>query len=93
MRYFYFILALLLSNSVFSQCNGRYQTEIFSSVSITEVNYSDVYNDARHLMDIYTPDGDTETNIPVVITTPGPSTGGNPFTIRIINNSFEVSTI
>ena len=32
------------------------QTEIFNTVSVSTVNYSDVYNDFFHKMDIYTPD-------------------------------------
>ena len=51
----------------FSQCNGRYQTEIFNSVSKTTVNYSDVYNDNSHKMDIYTPNGDSEINRPIIL--------------------------
>ena len=60
---------ILLSFSIFSygQCNGRYQTEIFNTVSVSTVNYSDVYNDFFHKMDIYTPDGDTVTNRPVIL--------------------------
>ena len=60
---------ILLSISIFSygQCNGRYQTEIFNTVSVSTVNYSDVYNDFFHKMDIYTPDGDTVTNRPVIL--------------------------
>ena len=60
---------ILLSISIFSygQCNGRYQTEIFNTVSVSTVNYSDVYNDFFHKMDIYTPDGDTVTNRPVIV--------------------------
>ena len=61
------ITSLLISNFIFSQCNGRYQEEIFSSVSVTTVNYSDVYTDNAHTMDIYTPDGDTEINRPVIL--------------------------
>tara|TARA_B110000240_G_scaffold129660_1_gene143979 strand:+ start:81 stop:1211 length:1131 start_codon:yes stop_codon:yes gene_type:complete len=62
------LLALtFLSTLTFSQCNGRYQTEIFSSVTKTTVNYSDVYTDNAHEMDIYTPDGDTEINRPVIL--------------------------
>ena len=62
------LLALtFLSTLTFSQCNGRYQTEIFSSVTKTTVNYSDVYIDNAHEMDIYTPDGDTEINRPVIL--------------------------
>jgi dienelactone hydrolase len=62
------LLSLALINVVaFAQCNGRYQTEIFSTVTATTVNYSDVYTDYYHEMDIYTPDGDTETNRPVIL--------------------------
>lgn len=57
----------LISAFTFAQCNGRYQTEIFNSVNVTEVNYSDVYNDDAHKMDIYTSDADTEINRPVII--------------------------
>jgi len=69
---------LLIIQYNYSQCNGRYQDEIFSSVSVNTVNYSDVYTDFRHEMDIYTPDGDTETNRPVVFYMHGGSfTGGD----------------
>lgn len=63
------ISILFLSISIFNygQCNGRYQTEIFNTVSVSTVNYSDVYNDFYHKMDIYTPDGDTVTNRPVIL--------------------------
>ena len=60
------ILVLLNTNS-FAQCNGRYQTELFNSVNQITVNYSDVYTDSYHEMDIYMPDGDTEINRPVVL--------------------------
>ncbi len=74
------LFTLIISHSVFSQngCNGRYESEIFSSVTVTEVNYSDVYSDNEHKMDIYTPDGDTETNRPVILFMHGGSfTGGS----------------
>jgi len=61
------LIPILLNSFAFSQCNGRYQTEIFSSVTVTEVNYSDVYSDNAHKMDIYTPDGDTEINRPLIL--------------------------
>ena len=62
------LLALtLITAFAFAQCNGRYQTEIFSSVTVSTVNYSDVYTDNAHEMDIYTPDGDTEINRPVIL--------------------------
>jgi para-nitrobenzyl esterase len=61
------LFTLSISYSTFSQCNGRYEAEIFSSVTKTTVNYSDVYTDNAHEMDIYTPDGDTEINRPVIL--------------------------
>ena len=62
------LLALtFISALTLAQCNGRYQTEIFSSVTKTTVNYSDVYNDNAHSMDIYIADGDAEINRPVII--------------------------
>ena len=65
-----YLISLILINIYFinyGQCNLRYQTEIFNSVSVSTVNYSDIYNDGFHKMDIYTPDGDTVTNRPVII--------------------------
>ena len=61
------ITLAIISLNNYGQCNGRYQTEIFNSVSVSTVNYSDVYNDFFHKMDIYTPDGDTVTNRPVIL--------------------------
>ena len=61
------LVLTLISAFTFAQCNERYQTEIFNSVTVTEVNYSDVYTDNAHKMDIYTPDGDTEINRPVIL--------------------------
>ncbi len=61
-------MAIVSSSFIMAQCNGRYQTEIFTSVTTTTVNYSDVYlNSGFHEMDIYTPDGDTETNRPLIL--------------------------
>lgn len=56
-----------ISTLIFAQCNGRYQTEIFNSVTVNEVNYSDIYTDNAHTMDIYTPVGDTEINRPIIL--------------------------
>ena len=61
------LVLTLMTTFVFAQCNGRYKTELFSSVAKSTVNYSDVYTDNAHEMDIYTPDGDTETNRPLII--------------------------
>lgn len=60
-------ICLINSDFIFSQCNGRYQTEIFNTFSVNTVNYSDVYTDNAHEMDIYIPDGDTVTNRPLII--------------------------
>ena len=62
-----FLILILGSNLIYSQCNGRYQTEIFNSVNKVAVNYSDIYSDSFHEMDIYTADGDIEINRPVII--------------------------
>jgi len=64
---FFTLVFSLVINSVFSQCDGRYETEIFNSVTTTTINYSDVYTNSQHEMDIYTPDGDTEINRPVIL--------------------------
>ena len=61
------LLLTFISTFTFAQCDGRYQTEIFSSVTKTTVPYSDVYSDNAHKMDIYTPDGDTEINRPLIL--------------------------
>lgn len=64
---YFFILSVIFLGDIFAQCNGRYNSEIFSSTSVTTVNYSDVYTGLEHRMDIYTAVGDTATNRPVVI--------------------------
>ena len=60
-------IILLINTNVRSQCQNRYQNEVFSSTNKITVNYSDVYNDFAHKMDIYTGDGDTATNRPLII--------------------------
>ena len=68
MKKIYVLLIITFFTSYVSgQCNGRYQAEIFNSVSISTVNYSDVYIDGYHQMDIYTPDGDSEINRPLIL--------------------------
>ena len=66
-KLFTLLLLVSLLNFNYSQCDGRYENEIFSTVSVNTVNYSDVYIDIEHEMDIYTPDGDLETNRPIAI--------------------------
>ena len=65
--YLVLISIIILSHNQYSQCNGRYQDEIFNSISVNTVYYSDVYFDNNHKMDIYTADNDTLTERPVVI--------------------------
>ena len=67
MKKLYFLaVALLATTFVMAQCNGRYQTEIFTSTDVATVNYSDVYTGLEHRMDIYTATGDTVSNRPVI---------------------------
>jgi para-nitrobenzyl esterase len=61
------LIFTLLSFRIFAQCDGRYQDEIFNTVSVNTVYYSDVYFDESHKMDIYLPDGDTVAERPVVV--------------------------
>ena len=68
MKKLYFLaIALLETTFVIAQCNGRYQAEIFTNVSVSTVNYSDVYLNSFHEMDVYMPDGDTVTNRPFIL--------------------------
>ena len=85
-KYILLLTSIIIANIALSQCNGRYQTEIFNSVSVNTVNYSDVYYDNEHKMDIYTPDGDTETNRPVILYMHGGSfTAGNKNTTDCVD--------
>ena len=80
------IILISINSLIFAQCNGRYQTEIFSSVAVNEVNYSDVYTDNEHKMDIYTANGDTVTNRPVILYMHGGSfLGGNKSEIDCVD--------
>ena len=71
MNYVLLVLLFIMSTELFSQCDGRYENEIFDEVSKTIVEYTDVYNwsalDSGLDMDIYQPVGDTVTNRPVLI--------------------------
>ncbi len=71
MKKILFFLFSLLSLHVIAQCDGRYESEIFSSVSVVEVEYTDVHDwslfNSGLDMDIYTPDGDTYTERPLII--------------------------
>ena len=44
MKYVLLALLFLMSSQLFSQCDGRYENEIFDEVSKTIVEYTDVYD-------------------------------------------------
>ena len=71
MKYVLLALLIFMSSQIFSQCDGRYENEIFDEVSKTVVEYTDVYDwsalDSGLDMDIYQPVGDTATNRPLLI--------------------------
>lgn len=78
MKKIYFLaITLFATYQLSAQCNGRYQTDIFSNVDISTVQYGSNYNLAGTLinltMDIYTGQGDTGTNRPVVLLAHGGS--------------------
>lgn len=62
---------ILVSHLVFGQCDGRYQDEIFSDISKTTVEYTDIYDwsssDSGLDMDIYQAEGDTAINRPLIV--------------------------
>lgn len=64
--------AFAVCQTVAQDCAPRYQSEVFSSITKTVVEYSDVYKDPNDTaafmkMNIYTPDGDNFAKRPVVI--------------------------
>ena len=65
---YYFTLAIIgLFYSHTQAQNTPYIDPIYSNISISTVNYSDVYEDAFHKMDIYQPQGDTHSKRPLLI--------------------------
>ncbi len=69
-KFLFYLFTLFAFTSAQSQCNGRYQEEIFNDVSVTTVTYSDVYNLE---MDVYQAEGDSETGRPLIILAHGGS--------------------
>ena len=63
-------IGLIATLQISAQCNGRYQTDLFSTIDVVTVQYG---NTATLMMDIYTPQGDVETNRPVIILAHGGS--------------------
>ena len=70
-KFAFLVVVFIVPNIVFSQCGGRYQTEIFSSCSNVEIEYTDIHDwdflNPGLKMDVYTPDGDTFTQRPLII--------------------------
>ena len=64
MKNLLYLFFLLFSFSVFAQCGGRYQQEIFDAVSVETYTYSELYN---LKLDLYQPEGDAETSRPLII--------------------------
>ena len=89
MKKFYLPLLGLLSLTFFSsdlmaQCGNRYSTEVFNTVSVTsDIQYGSNIawtggSTEDLFLDVYTPDGDTETSRPLIILVHGGSfVGGN----------------
>ena len=71
MKRILFLTITLLSIQAFAQCDGRYENEIFSSFTKTEVEFTNVYDwsitNSGLDMDVYTPDGDSYTERPLII--------------------------
>lgn len=82
MKKLYFTLGLLCFSTIqlAAQCNNRYQTNIFTNVDVTTVQYGSNINLSNNnvnlMMDIYQPQGDVETNRPLVIFAHGGSFSG-----------------
>ncbi|MFB0925081.1 MAG: hypothetical protein QMB65_07340, partial [Vicingaceae bacterium] len=64
-------VAIIATINISAQCNGRYQTDIFSTIDVSTVQYGtsiDLNGSTVNLMmDIYQPQGDTEINRPLII--------------------------
>jgi para-nitrobenzyl esterase len=61
-----YLIVSLFSNALLAQ-NTRYIDAVFSDVDISTVNYSDVFSDAAHKMDVYQPKNDTATSRPLIL--------------------------
>ena len=70
-RILFFTATVVLSAQAFAQCDGRYESQIFDDVQVTEVEYTDVYDwnfsNSGLDMDVYEPVGDVETSRPLII--------------------------
>jgi acetyl esterase/lipase len=60
------IIALFLSCAEIKSQNTRFIDSVFASVEKTSLNYSDVFTDNYHKLDIYYPKGDVLLQRPVI---------------------------
>lgn len=89
-------IALLGSIEVLAQCNGRYQSNIYSNINVTTVQYGsnmDLNNNVIDLfMDIYQPQGDTATSRPLVILAHGGSfSSGSRTSAELVHFATELA--
>lgn len=70
-KLYIFCLSLIATYQVSAQCDGRYQSDIFTNVDVNTVTYGsnlDLNSTTINLtMDIYQPQGDTSTSRPLII--------------------------
>lgn len=70
-RIFYTLFTLISFQAFAQECEGRYDTEIYTTVDVTTVDYGAAVNSGGTnqilKMDIYTATDDTSTNRPVII--------------------------
>ena len=84
--YLTIMILVLACDILLGQCYGRYQTEIFSNVNKSTVNYSSNFFDTEHEMDIYTAANDTATNRPLIIFIHGGTyTGGDKSSVDCVD--------
>ena len=85
-KYLLIICFLFFLNNAASQCNGRYINEIFPNIDVSTTNYSDIFFDSEHEMDVYTPVGDSLQNRPLILYFHGGSfTAGDKSTIDCVD--------
>lgn len=98
MKKIYLLSGLLCISTIqlIAQCNNRYQTNIFTNVNVTTVQYGSNINlsnaNVNLMMDIYQPQGDVETNRPLVIFAHGGSfSGGSRNSAEIVFMATELA--
>jgi para-nitrobenzyl esterase len=76
-KIYLFAISLMATYQLSAQCNGRYQSDIFSTIDVTTVQYGSSVdlnsNTINLMMDIYQPQGDVAINRPLIILAHGGS--------------------